>query len=221
MSEADDWEPSALQRDLLLDVVEQRRTRDDPEVRAAMAAEPRFAPCLEEALRVIAALERLQRDERDALAAPPGPLDALAVATARARLGLPPKGAATRSMRRWPWLVLALAACLTLGVLLWHGLGSSEPEVPIHLGGTPAVQLTFEGDGLRFAPAPEPGQYYRIEFESGGRTLPSLVVRRSDRLSGEDLRRHGDEVRVRAVLMQGDEVLARSEFAPVPPGTGR
>lgn len=221
MSEAGDWEPSASQRELLLDIVEQRRRRDDPEVRAAMAAEPRFASRLEEALHVVAALERLHRDERAALAAPPGPLDALAVATARARLGLPAKSAPTRLTRRWPWLVLALAAGLMLGVLLWRGLGSSEPDVPIHLGGTPAVQLKFEGDGLRFAPAPEPGQYYRIEFESGERTLPPLVVRRSDRISGEDLRKHGEGVRVRAVLMQGDEELARSEFASVPPRAGR
>ena len=216
----DDWEPSAALREQLLDVLEGRLSLEDPGVQAAMQGEPRFAAHLQAAVEVAGLLDDLHAAERRALTAPHDAMAAVAVAAARAQMGLPPKSA---GLWRRPWLVLALAAGLTLAALLWRGFGPApEPsQGPIHLGGTQPVQLLFEGDALRLAPAPEPGQYYRIDFRLGDKVLTPLILRRSDRLPASELRQHGDGAQVRATLLQGDEELACSEFVPLPPNSGR
>jgi hypothetical protein len=69
------------------------------------------------------ALARLRTAEAEALAAPAGPLDAVAVAAARAGLGLSPR-ATLGGARRWPRFVLALAASL----LSIHGEAADQPR---------------------------------------------------------------------------------------------
>ena len=221
MNHDDDSEPSTTFQDRLLDVVEGRRSIDDREIRAAMAADPRFAAHVQGALDVTGALARLRAAEAEALAAPAGPLDAVAVAAARAGLGLPPR-AALVGARRWPRFVLALAASLVLGAVLWNAIGQPKaPEVPTHLGGTPAVAVTFAGGDLVLAPPLQDGQHYEIEFLVGGKKVDQTTVRRTDRLPLPDLSRYGAGVQVRARWMQGDQELAPSVTVSLPPRTGR
>jgi len=219
MSPGDEWKPSAELRDLLLEVLEGRLSLQSPVVQTAMRGEPRFAASVQEALEVAKALEDLHAAERRALAAPSDPLEEVAVATARSQHREPP----TSRAAHWPWVVLVLAAGLALATLLWGAGGSapSPPEVPVHLGGAGSVRLAFESGELRLAPAPEPGQHYRIELRLDDKVLAPLILRRSDRLSVEELRKHGDDVWVRATLLQGDEELASSEFASLKMIMGR
>jgi hypothetical protein len=216
MNPGDEWEPSAVLRDLLLDVLEGRASLESPAIRAAMQGEPRFAAFVHSALEVAKDLDDLHAAERRALAAPNDPLEAFAVEVAHSQQRRSPS-----AIRRWG--VLAIAACLALAALLWSGLGppAAVPVAPSHLGGTPPVQVVFESGTLRFSPSPEPGQHYRIELRLGDRVLPPLTLRRSDRLPVAELGQHGDDVQVRAKLMQGDEELRSSEFLPLKTITGR
>lgn len=214
-----EWEPSAALRDLLLDVIEGRSSLESPAIRAAMQGEPRFAAFVHAALEVAKELDDLHAAERRALAAPNDPLEAFAVKSAHSQQRRLPS--ARSAIRRWG--VLAMIACLALAALLWSGLGppAAVPVAPSHLGGTPPVRVVFESGTLRFSPSPEPGQYYRIELRLGDRVLPPLTLRRSDRLPVAELGQHGDDVQVRAKLMQGDEELLSSEFLPLKTITGR
>ena len=219
MKSGDDWEPSEALRDLLLEVLERRLSLDSPSVREAMQGEPRFAAFVHSAIDVAKALDDWHATERRAVTAASDPLEAVAVVAARSQHRQP----SSASPARWPWVAFALAAGLSLVALLWECFGPApaDPKAPIHLSGRPPVQWMFEDGSLRLAPAPEPGQYYRIELRLGDEVLEPLILRRSDRLPAAELRQFGDDVRVRASLMQGDEELLTSGFLALKTITSR
>lgn len=218
MNHDDEMEPTGVFRERLLDVVEGRKSLNDAEIQAAMAADPRFQAHVLGAMDVTRALAALRAAEAEALAAPPTPLEAVAIAAARAGLGLASGQAAQDRPRRWSWLALALAAGILIGALLWRTDGGTVPSnSPTHLGGS--LSLSFdEAAGELQLPPLAAGHYYRIRFLAAGKAVGGELTWRTTRLALPSLRGYPAPVVVDVELMQsGDPIGDRAEVA-VPEG---
>lgn len=156
--------------------------------------------------------------ERQVLQAGPGPLDAVAVASARTHLGLDAVAQQRlRRQRHWPLWASGVAAGLLAGMFLWSRSDAPDARTS-YLGGNLPLQFHAATGELELPPLAE-GCFYRVEFLAGGQVVETERRLRQPRLRLPKLGAYPGPVRVRALLMQGgagDEPAAWSEEVEVP-----